>query len=349
MQYLPLIQAAGWRAVHRPNTPSRYWKPTSSLWPLRSLQYHFGMALRRWNRRRDIHDSASFDVIFLNRDLQEGNLQWEQRLFARNPQVVFDFDDAIFLGEKKRAHIGWICRNASWVTPGNEHLAEFARQFTDRVTVIPSTVATERYEVHRHGRASDGKEKEPRGRNVRVGWLGSNLSIRETLFPYWDMIGRLQRQIGFDFVVCSHPRPTSPDNSVRWQYVEWSPTVEEQIARHMDIGIMPLVDNEFQRGKCGMKLLQYMAAAIPVVAYPLGVNTALVNHGCNGFLADTEEAWREAITALVESSNLREEFGLAGRHLCDSRYSTRIWFPKLLEILERVVESHRDVPPSRHE
>src|SRR5579862_679167 len=100
MQYLPLFEAAGWEVSHRPNRPSRYRKPGGPLRLLRSVQRRVAVAARRSNRRRDIQDAASYDLVLLNRDLQEGELAWEQRLFASNPRVIFDYDDAIYLGEK---------------------------------------------------------------------------------------------------------------------------------------------------------------------------------------------------------------------------------------------------------
>lgn len=332
MQYLSHFAAAGWDVSHRPNVPSRYRRPRLPLRPLRSLERRALMGLRRWNRGRDIRAAPSHDVVFVNRDLQEGVLAWEQRLFAANPRVVFDFDDAIYLGDERRAHIGWICSHAAWVTPGNESLAAFARQFTDRVTVIPSTVSTERYERHPLCGGPGGFNPS----RVRVGWLGSDLSVRETLFPFWEMLGRLQEKFGFEFVVCSRPQPVPPPGPLVWRFVEWSPAVEERIGRHIDIGIMPLVDTEFQRGKCGMKLLQYMAAGLPVVASPVGVNASLVDHGRNGFLAATEPEWRDALAALVASPGLRREQGLAGRLRCESNYSAREWASRLLEIFGRV-------------
>ncbi|MEI7780615.1 MAG: glycosyltransferase [Planctomycetota bacterium] len=333
VQYLPHVAAAGWEVTHRPNVPSRYWRPRRPLRWLRSIERRTAVGLRRWNRRRDIRDAADCDVVFLNRDLQEGAAVWERRLFAANPRVVFDFDDAIHLGAEKRAHIGWVCRQAAWVTPGNETLAAFAREFTDRATVTPSTVPIERYELHP---LPGGAAVSAAGGPPRVGWLGSDLSIRETLFPRWELLGRLQRAIGFEFVICSQPRPTPPAGPLQWRFVEWSPAVEERIGRHVDIGIMPLEDDAFQRGKCGMKLLQYMAAGLPVVASPVGVNAAIVAHGETGFLAATEQEWHAAVAALAADAALRRRLGLAGRERCERSYSTSVWAPRLLEIFARV-------------
>ncbi len=328
VQYLPHLEAAGWQVTHRPSLPSRYWTPTIQVPGLRGIQRSAAALARAWNRRRDIRDAAGVDVVLVNRDLHRGRLAWEQRLFAANPRVVFDFDDAIYLGHK-RAHIAWICRHAAWVTGGNASLVDFARQFTDRVTRLPSVVDTRRYALH----ADDGA-----ARRLRVGWLGSDLSIRETLYPHWEMLGRLQHEIGFDFVICSPPRPPPPSNGLRWSFIEWSPTVEEQIGRHIDVGVMPLVDTEFQRGKCGMKLLQYMAAGLPVVASPVGVNRDLV---CaeNGYLADTETEWRVALTALRDSSQRRRDYGRAGRARCERDFCLHRWVGTLHEILQRVAST----------
>ena len=330
LQYVPHLAAAGWEVSHRPNRPARHWRPRLPRGPLRSIERRMGLARRRANRLRDVRDAAAFDAVLLNRDLLDGAVIWEERLFAANPRVVFDFDDAIYLGPEREAHVGWICSHAAWVTPGNETLAAFARRFTERVTMIPSTVPVERYEPHP---ASLGAA--PTG-PARVGWLGSDLSIRQTLFPAWAMLGRLQRELGFEMVVCSRPRPEPPAGGPTWRYLEWAPDVEERIARHVDVGIMPLVDDEYQRGKCGMKLLQYMAAGLPVVASPVGANTEIVVPGGTGFLAATESEWRAALTALVADAGLRGAFGREGRERCERDYATRLWAPRLAEILARV-------------
>jgi glycosyltransferase involved in cell wall biosynthesis len=333
LQYLPHLQAAGWEVTHRPNRPSRYWKPVAPLRVLRSIERRIGVAARRFNRHRDIRDAASCDVVLVNRDLQEGAIEWEKRLFASNSNVVFDFDDAIFLGKKREDHIGWICAQAQWVIVGNDYLADFARRFTDRVTVIPTVVETDRYALHQ-----DGIAKKDAGR-TRVGWLGSDLSIRETLFVYWEMLGRIQKSLDFDFIICSRPRPVPPSNAVDWSYLEWSPATEEAIARHIDIGIMPLVDDGYQRGKCGLKLLQYMAAGLPAVASPVGVNRSIIEAGASGFLADNETAWRDALATLIGSADLRAAFGQAGRRICETRYALKIWLPTLIGILETTARS----------
>jgi glycosyltransferase involved in cell wall biosynthesis len=298
----------------------------------RGLQRRAAAWTRTWHRRRDVRDAAGFDVVFLNRDLHRGRRIWEERLFAANPRVVFDFDDAIYLGHK-RPHIEWICHHAAWVTAGNQTLADFARQCTDRVTLLPTVVDPARYALHDAGGALPTAP-------LRVGWLGSDLSIRETLYPHWEMLGGLQRALGFDFVICSRPRPQPPSDALRWRFVEWSPRAEEEIGRHIDVGVMPLVDDEFQRGKCGLKLLQYMAAGLPVIASPVGVNRALVRAD-TGFLAASEHEWHAALRALRDSPERRTALGRAGRARCERDFSLRHWAGTLHDILSEVASRPR--------
>ncbi|MCW5980207.1 MAG: glycosyltransferase family 4 protein [Bryobacteraceae bacterium] len=329
-QYIPLLEKAGWTVSVRPQRPEQ---PRLSPFrtPLaRTLHQRLRLALRRLLRDWDIAAARRYDAVFLNRDLLGGNIRLEKRLMEINSRVIFDFDDAIFLG-RREAHVAEVCRRAAWVTVGNEYLASFARRHSERVTVLPTVVDVNSYEMSAPG----GRRDAP----ARVGWLGSDRSIRETLFPYLGMLARLQAELGFDFVIVSAPRPHLPEPGLRWRFVEWNPTLETQAARLFDIGVMPLVDNEFQRGKCGCKILQYMAAGLPVVASPVGLNAELIGRDERGFLADSLEAWKAAIGALSRDEALRRRIGAAGRAFVERRYSLRAWFPTLLDALERVVNA----------
>ena len=327
-QYVPYFRQAGWDVALRPRRPAQPWVTPWKNPLLQAAHRRVGGLVRRINRLRDIDAAARFDAVFLNRDLLEGRYVYEERLFRHNPRVVFDFDDAIFLG-KKADHIGRICERAAWVTVGNEYLAAFARQFTPRVTVIPTVIDTRLYHVGPdHARATPG--------TVRIGWLGSSQSIAQTLYPHVEMVAELQRELGFEFVIVSKPRPEPPRHGLRWTYVEWSPLVETQIANHFDVGIMPLIDEPFQRGKCGCKLLQYMAAGLPAVASPVGINEELVGGGERGFAASEPTEWRRALAALMDDAGLRNRLGREGRQFVAEHYSVDRWFPELLSVIEQV-------------
>lgn len=329
IQLIPGLEKAGWRVDHRPNVPDRQWRSSLPGRWSRAAHHRIGRLQMKWNRWRDVSQAGRFDVVFVNRDLAGGGLLFEKRLLSRNPRVVFDFDDAIFIGRNEAA-VAWMCSHAAWVAPGNEYLAEFARRFTSNVTIIPTVIDTDRYTP---------AAQRPAGAAVRVGWSGSDQSITAALFPSLPMLEVLQERLGFEFVIVTNTRPTLPVSRLSFTFVPWKAEEEGELGRHMDIGLMPLVDDAFQRGKCGLKLLQYMAAGLPTVASPVGVNAEITIPGETGFLARTGEEWASALDALVRSPSLRSTMGRAGRRRCEEHYSLSRWLPELLRILERVSEA----------
>jgi glycosyltransferase involved in cell wall biosynthesis len=333
IQYIPGLMKSGWQVLHRPNVPDRQWTSPLGTRYLRAVHYRSGRAVMKANRWRDVHNARKYDVVFVNRDLAGGGLFFERRLLRNNPNVVFDFDDAIFIGPNQHA-VRWMCEHAAWVTPGNEYLAEFVRQHTDRLTIIPTVVDTERYTVRTYD------HDEPSSA-VRVGWSGSDQSIRSSLYPYLEMLARLQKKLDFAFVIITNTKPHLPVPSLRWEFRQWNVEEEYDIASTMDIGLMPLLDQEFQRGKCGLKLLQYMAAAIPTVASPVGVNTTITQHGRTGYLAATESDWETSLAELIQNPSLRAAMGTAGRKICDDNWSIKRWLPELISIFDRVRNAGR--------
>jgi glycosyltransferase involved in cell wall biosynthesis len=123
--------------------------------------------------------------------------------------------------------------------------------------------------------------------------------------------------------------------------VEWSEDTEVESIRSLDIGIMPLLESPFAKGKCGYKLIQYMACGLPVVASPIGINSKLVAHGKNGYLANSKETWIEALSALLSSSELRAKMGADGRRRVEEQYSLAATGPELLRIMASVCMSGR--------
>ncbi len=208
-------------------------------------------------------------------------------------------------------------------------LASVAAAWNANVAIIPTVVDTGAYSPA--GRSTGTSSGRP-----RVGWLGSQYSIRQTLFAYVDMLAALQNDIGFEFVVVSGSRPELPGSSLQWRFVRWSPTVENNIADLFDIGIMPLLDDPLQRAKCGAKLLQYMAAGLPVIASPVGVNRSIVKPGETGFLAADREGWGSALRQLAADPALRRRLGAAGRARAEADYSVQRWLPAWLQLLDGV-------------
>jgi glycosyltransferase involved in cell wall biosynthesis len=325
IQLIPYLREAGWDVTHRPNRPDRQWQSQLQGRVARGAHYRAGRRLMKFNRYLDVGDAGEFDVVFTNRDLAGPGLLCERRLYRKNPRIIYDFDDALFVGPNEDS-VAWMCAHAAWVTPGNEYLAAFARQHTERVTVIPTIIDTDAYEPRTNG--GNGQ--------VRVGWSGSDQSIGTTLRPRLETLARLQADVDFELVVMTNTRPQLDVPGLRWSFVPWRAENEPQLGNQFDIGIMPLQDDAFQRGKCGLKLLQYMAAGLPTVASPVGVNESILQHGSTGLHARSEAEWNEALGTLVHDHNLRAAMGSAGRKRCVDEYSIRRWLPVLLDILERV-------------
>ncbi|HEX6534333.1 MAG TPA: glycosyltransferase family 4 protein [Gemmatimonadaceae bacterium] len=329
IQFIPAFERAGWRVSHRPNRPDRQWASPLANRVARGVHYRAGRAAMHANRLRDVLGAGRYDAVFVNRDLAGSNQLYERLLLRRNPRVVFDFDDAIYLGARNERLVRLMCERAAWITPGNAHLASWARQWSDRVTIIPTVIDTDRYEAKRFTSAD-------LARAMRVGWTGSDNSLRATLLPYLELLARAQRELDFELVIISNTKPSIATPGLRWSFHPWRAEEEGEIARWFDVGIMPLVDDEFQRGKCGLKLLQCMAAGLPTIASPVGVNAEIVIDGCTGYSARTPDEWVGALRALAGSPDRRAAMGAAGRERCVRDYSLRRWFPELLAIVERV-------------
>jgi glycosyltransferase involved in cell wall biosynthesis len=324
MQYFPRFAAAGWRVDHRPLWPSLYRDRLFKAGLLGRFEGRAMAALRRGKLLGDFAAAGRYDAIVIGRELPH----LVRFLGRRNPRLIFDFDDAIYLGPSRGAIVE-LARCAAAVVVGNDLLAAAAREWTSRVRIIPTVVDTKQYaRPSGHG-----------GSPCRVGWLGSGYSIRETLFPHIAMLARLQEELGFDFTIMSRPRTVLPESSLQWRFVEWSPEAETNIARHFDIGIMPLVDTPGQRAKCGAKLLQYMAAGLPAVASPIGANRQIVTSGSDGFLAETPADWRRCLGALVEDSGLRRRLGEAARARVEADYSLDRWSTTWLGLLDEVARA----------
>ena len=246
-------------------------------------------------------------------------------LKAPNPMIL-DIDDALYLGPGRNKLLE-LCQRAQIVVCGNEILAGELSKSSCRCVVIPTVVDTELYRVR-----TDYRLNGP----LRLGWLGSSMSIEQTLLPSMNVLAEIRNQLPFELVVVSDELPQFLQNIGWARFVKWSPAAEMAIADHVDAGIMPLQDNPYQRAKCGAKLLQYMAAGLPTVAAPVGVNREIVTDGATGFLAASPDDWRRAIQRLAEQENLREAFGRAGRKFVVKNYSIARWAEKWVALLNEI-------------
>jgi hypothetical protein len=316
-QYRPVLAGRGIEVATRPLFGDSWfgileWR----LAPLRGLA-KAGYSLVRLVARAGQALAARHgdaDLVLIEQQLFP-YLPWtlERLLWPAGKRVVVEFDDAIYLTFAHERKLARLCARADLVITGNEMLAEFARRHAREVAVIPTTVDPARY---------DRPPREPDG-TLRVGWIG----LRYNLHCLRALAGPLAR-LGAQGVACelrvisSSPPPHGPEwAGVRVVHRPWSEATEADEIAACDVGVMPLPDEPWSRGKCGLKLLQFMAAGRPVVASPVGVNRALVRPGRTGLLADDDAGWELALRRLHEDRALARRLGAAGRQLVEAEYS----------------------------
>lgn len=247
---------------------------------------------------------------------------------------VYDIDDALFLSSpaavnrrfqwaKQEAKRCIEClRRARLVIAGNSYLAGKARDYARRVEVVPSCVDPARQGVHAHGPAEI----------VTVGWIGSH-TTSAYLEPVLPVFARLnERRVRARLVVIGG----DPRMQAEWiEHRSWSPTRETEDLAGLDIGIMPLPDTDWARGKCGYKVLQYFSAGVPAVASPVGVTAELVGSE-RGLLAGSPGEWYSALNRLITDVEERRERGAAARTFVERNYSYQRWAPELAAMLHSI-------------
>jgi glycosyltransferase involved in cell wall biosynthesis len=277
-----------------------------------------------------------WDVIFLHRELLPvGPPVLEWILGRKDIPIVYDFDDAIFLPNVSEANrrfqwLKWpqktrtICRLSTHVIVGNRYLGNYAVQHARNVSVIPTTIDTDSY--------APKKSVEISGRPV-IGWSGSVTTVKhlETVGP---VLRALKRLVDFRMKVVGVEGFSLPGLDVESK--SWTARTEIEDLTSFDVGIMPLPDDAWSRGKCGLKALQYMALGVPTVASSIGVNREIIEDGENGFLATTEEEWVEKLSLLLSDKGLRARFAEEGRRTIEERYSAQSQARRVLEILEGI-------------
>lgn len=275
-------------------------------------------------RIKDSIRASDFDIIFIAREaFVTGNVVFERWMKRSKAKVVFDFDDSIWIDvvSTNNKALSWlknadktakIITLADRVFAGNDYLADYARQYNDSVVIVPTTIDTDTYQPN----YSLNKPV------VTIGWSGSVSTIVHFSYAL-PALTRLKEKYKdkIDIKVIG-------DSNYRYEPLEitgtaWSSKTEIADLQAIDIGIMPLPDDEWTKGKCGLKGLQYMALEIPTVMSPVGVNTKIIEDGRNGFLASGVDEWVEKLSRLIEDPALRVALGKEGRKTVVEKYSVR--------------------------
>jgi glycosyltransferase involved in cell wall biosynthesis len=281
------------------------------------------------------HHLHHADVLLVQRKLLPA---WQLGLLRRRVRwLVYDYDDAIFLRNSyhPRGHdsaarsrrFDDMVSHADIVVAGNDYLRDQALAVVEpsRVQVIPTCVDVARYPVASHAAA---------GMAVQLVWVGSSSTIRglEHLTPVLEELG--ESRSGLELKVICDRSLTVQHLPVR--YCPWREATEAEEIAGADIGISWLPDDPWSRGKCGLKVLQYMAAGLPVVANPVGVHPRMVRHGETGLLAETPGEWRDAIRRLAADPALRRSMGRAARRRVEAEYDVSVGATRWLEVLDRL-------------
>ena len=332
-QYLPYLRAQRVEVAVRPFMSSKFVQLAFS--PERLLMkacYFFWSTLRRCV---DAAGGRRWDIVYIHRDAFPFGPPIFERFFRRlGCRLIFDFDDAIFLHSRIYANF-WdrfknlekpaeVARIAHHVVVGNDYLREYALHYSPHVTTLPTVVDTDLYTPRSQASMTQ---------TLTVGWIGTPSSAR-----YIEWLAPALRRVAARTDVRLHCVGISPFllTGVSAHFTPWNLASEVPDLKNFDIGVMPLFDDDEARGKCGLKLLQYMAMKIPAVASPVGVNTEILQNNANGLLASQESEWVDALTRLATDPNLRSRLGGAGRATVEEGYSLRVMAPRLLSILEQV-------------
>jgi len=283
------------------------------------------------------------DVVILQRRLLP---IWQLALLRRSaPRLIYDVDDAVFQrdsysrkGPESRVRMArfWATVYAAdAVTVGNEYLRERTTAFVQphRVRVIPTCIEPGLYQPAPHFRTAS---------EARLVWIGQQTTLASLHCAREHLAAAARRLPGLGLRLISDR--TADLAPLRVVPREWSLQGETVELAQGDIGINWLPDDCWSLGKCGLKVLQYMAAGLPVVANPVGVNRRMVIHGQTGFLASTPGQWAEAIARLASDPELRRTMGAAGRRLVEQQYSVSAWGPRLAEVVAAVVRDERTSP-----
>jgi glycosyltransferase involved in cell wall biosynthesis len=338
LQYLPLLQKVGLQfEVHAlladEQLRARYLRGSYAFFPLlRAYASRLCILLQRHR----------FDVVWIEKEALPWFPLWWERMLLRGVPYVLDYDDAIFHNYDQH-NSSWVRKvfgrrvqglvaSAALVVGGNQYLASYARSAgCGRVEILPTVIDLERYPYMHGGCPSQIFTDRP----LRVAWIGSPSTLRYlTLLA--NPLRVLSQRYSIVLYVIGGGSLEMPGVTV--EQLAWNEDTEVEYISACDIGVMPLLDSAWEMGKCGYKLIQYMACGLPTVASNVGANQDIVSEGIDGFLVASESEWILALDKLLRDGCLREDMGCAGRKKVQSRYCLQQTWPKLADLLRQTSE-----------
>ena len=342
LQYLPALNAANIEVDYQPLLSDDYVRSIATGRRLPRIEILLAYA----RRARAILAARRAGVVWVYAELLPFLPGWMERLaLAGSGPLVYDFDDAFFhnydaspnrlvralLGRKLEP----LLRRASACACGNAYLQDYASRFCRNSIVLPTVVDSERYRP----RSSLRDTRRP----LVIGWIGSP-STWPYVRPLLPMLREIVGRHGVRIRIVGAGSQAESASFPGLDLVQWSEEGEVGEVQAMDIGLMPVADEIWAKGKSGYKLIQYMACGLPVIASPVGVNSEIVSDGTNGFLATTVSEWRSRLELLIGSAELRERMGAAGRATVEKHYSLHVQAPRLIALIESVAQGASKSP-----
>lgn len=328
-QFVPYLKSKGFDITIQHLLSNEYINHLYNKTPLPIMEIiksYFRRALILINKNK-------FDLIWLQHEAFPWIPNWIEKLFFKTKiPVIVDYDDAFFhrydlnnstlIKFVLKNKINNVMNQADTVIVGNEYLSDRAKISNAKsIYIIPTVVDTDRYEV----------VKKNNNGIFTIGWIGSPNNSK-----YLMSIKNAFKEIGKDpkiKLVLIGSQDIELEN-IDFKVKPWNENSEVEEIKKFDVGIMPLIDNPWERGKCGFKLIQYMACGIPVIASPIGINSKIVENGTNGYLAETEDDWIKYIKILKNDFNLRIKMGINGRRLVLENYSLQLVSGQIETILK---------------
>ena len=334
LQYFPAMKAAGIAVEHHALLGDDYVASLASGEPYPQSKVASAYA----ERLGQLVAARGADLYWVYVELLPYLPAAIERLAAAGKRIVYDFDDAFFHSYDQSGNAlvrtmlagkhAALLRHAAACACGNGYLHDFAVRHCRQSIVLPTVVDTAAYRPRQRRKAGP----------VTIGWIGSP-STWPNVRPLLPLLEELVRSHKVRIRVVGAGKAAEADRFDGMDLVEWSEASEIAEVQAMDIGIMPLADGPFERGKSGYKLVQYMACGLPVVASPVGVNREMVRQGVNGFLGSSDAEWREALARLVADAGLRRALGAAGRRRAEADYSLTSQAPRLAQLLRSAVSA----------
>ena len=289
-------------------------------------------------RYQEIKTIDKYDVVYIAREVFFlGGPFFEKMIAKKNVSLFVDIDDAIWIhGVSKANRLAGIFRNAKkinktmsivdTVVAGNQYIADYASKFNKNVLVFPTTIDTDKYVKETNADRND---------NVVIGWSGSFSTIKhfEILVP---VLMNIKDKYGDKVTFSLIGDKEYQCKDLNLIGLPWSLQSEVEEISAFDIGVMPLPDDMWSKGKCGLKGLQYMSIGIPTLMSPVGVNCEIIENGFNGFLPKNEDEWFDRISELVENRELRNKLGEKGRQTVEERYSLNANKEKFLNLITKL-------------